>query len=209
MFNYQALTAQSIALAGLFQSLEQVQYCARGGALSNPDAMRVVLESVMRIDAADTQSVYGDLAALRPGLSLLAQHLARHMNAALHEQTRYAASLMGLERRLVKSTTVAAQLTGALREIDSARGEHAIDSPWVVQQLAGAYSQHVSTLVPRVMISGEPIHLKTADNADRIRALLLAGLRATVLWRQCGGTQIKLLLLRKPMQRTIEKLLQL
>lgn len=209
MINYQALSAQSIALAGLFQSLEQVQHCARSGAVSNPAAMRAVLESVMRIDAADAQSVYGNLAALRPGLSLLAQHLARRMNATHHEQARYAASLMGIERRLVRSPTAAAQLTDVLREIDSSRGEHAIDSQQIVQQLASAYSKHVSILVPRVMVSGEPIHLKTAENAERIRALLLAGLRATVLWRQSGGTQLKLLLLRKAMQRTTQDLLEL
>jgi high frequency lysogenization protein len=208
MINYRALTAQSIALAGLFQSLEQVQHCARSGATSNPDAMRAVLESVMRIDAADTESVYGNLSSLRPGLSLLAQHLARKMNAAHHEQTRYAASLMSVERRLVRSPTAAAQLTDMLREIASSRGEHAIDSQWMVQQLASAYSKHVSTLLPRVMISGEPIYLKTPENAERIRALLLAGLRATVLWRQCGGTQLKLLLLRKAMQRSTHELLQ-
>jgi high frequency lysogenization protein len=129
------------------------------------------------------------------------------MNAAQHEQTRYAASLMGLERRLVKSPQIAAQLTDTLRQIDSERAERAIDSPWTVHQLANAYSKYLNTLAPRVMISGEPIHLKTSENADRIRALLLAGLRATVLWRQCGGTQIKLFLLRKPMQRNIQDLL--
>ena len=207
MFDPRALRAQSIALAGLLQSLEQVQKCARSGEPSDAGAMRVVLESVLRIDAPDTQSVYGELAGLRPGLNLLALHLARRMNAAHLEQSRYAASLMGLERRLVKSPSVAARLTDSLREVDNTRAERAIDDPWTLQRLADAYSSHISPLLPRVMISGEPIHLKAAHNADRIRALLLAGLRAAVLWRQCGGSQLKLLLLRKPMQRAVAKLL--
>ena len=123
------------------------------------------------------------------------------------EQSRYAASLMGLERRLVNSPSVAAKLTDALREIGDTQAQRAIDDPWTLQRLADAYSNHISPLLPRVMISGEPIHLKAAHNADRIRALLLAGLRAAVLWRQCGGSQLKLLLLRKPMQRAVAKLL--
>ena len=75
--NTDALSAQVIALAGLFQALEQVQHCARYGEPSAPDAMRVVLESVLRIDAPDTLSVYGKLPQLQSGLSLRATVLWR------------------------------------------------------------------------------------------------------------------------------------
>ena len=109
MFNPQALEAQAIALAGLFQSLEQVQQCARNGVATDPTGVRVVLESVLRIDAPDASSVYGGLGGLRPGLTLLAQHLARKMSATQLEQARYAANLMALERRLSASPDAAAQ----------------------------------------------------------------------------------------------------
>jgi CII-binding regulator of phage lambda lysogenization HflD len=46
MINYHALSEQSVALAGLFQSLEQVQHCARGGAISKPGALRYGQDSV-------------------------------------------------------------------------------------------------------------------------------------------------------------------
>jgi high frequency lysogenization protein len=169
--------------------------------------VRVVLESVLRIDAADALAVYGELSGLRPGLMLLDQHLSRQMQATHLEQARYAASLMAIERRLSSSPQIAAQLTNALRTLDDARDERAIDDPWTVAGLADAYSKHVSPLLPRVMVSGEPVHLQTAANANRIRALLLAGLRATTLWRQCGGNRIKLLLFRAAMQSVVKKLL--
>ena len=167
--------------------------------------MCVVLESVLRIDAADATSVYGGLSGLRPGLSLLAQHMSRRLNAVNFEQARYASSLISLERRLTKSTQLSAQLGSTLRELELARA--AIDSPTMVRQLAATYVQHVSTLLPRVMVSGEPIHLQSPENAERIRALLLAGLRAAVLWRQCGGKRWQMLLFRAQIRQVVAQLL--
>jgi high frequency lysogenization protein len=39
--------------------------------------------------------------------------------------------------------------------------------------------------------------LSNDKNASRIRALLLAGLRSAILWRQCGGTRWSILFNRK------------
>ena len=47
------------------------------------------------------------------------------------------------------------------------------------------------------MVHGAQIHLAKPDNANRIRALLLAGIRAARLWRQSGGSRLRLLLRRK------------
>ena len=47
------------------------------------------------------------------------------------------------------------------------------------------------------MVSGEPHHLSDPKNANKIRALLLAGMRSAVLWRQLGGNRLQLLLARK------------
>ncbi len=47
------------------------------------------------------------------------------------------------------------------------------------------------------MVRGEPVVLASPDNQHMIRALLLAGMRAAVLWRQCGGNRIRLILGRK------------
>jgi high frequency lysogenization protein len=41
-----------------------------------------------------------------------------------------------------------------------------------------------------------------------IRALLLGGMRAAVLWRQCGGNRLQLLLRRKALLRACRELLE-
>jgi high frequency lysogenization protein len=44
------------------------------------------------------------------------------------------------------------------------------------------------------MVSGEPLHLDNKDNQARIRAALLGGVRAAMLWRQVGGRRWQILL---------------
>jgi high frequency lysogenization protein len=200
------VTGQCVALAGLFQAVSQVQACAREGRPADEEALATSLESVLRIDAPDPASVFGGLQRVRPGLVVLLRHLERRMSAALLEQARYAASLMCLERRLHHSPASAAALGDALHELGGDVATHGVDSPWMQHQLAELYVRHVSALGPRIMVSGEPAHLKDDDNANRIRALLLAGLRAAVLWRQCDGNRLKLVLFRRRLAREARRL---
>jgi high frequency lysogenization protein len=64
-------------------------------------------------------------------------------------------------------------------------------------KLGQLYKDTVSQLSPRIIINGEQQHLSNENNASRIRALLLAGLRSAILWRQCGGSRLSLLFNRK------------
>ncbi|MGE3106433.1 MAG: DUF489 family protein, partial [Lysobacterales bacterium] len=70
------------------------------------------------------------------------------------------------------------------------------------------YGEHLSTLTPRVMVSGEPALLKQPRLVCRIRALLLAAVRAAVLWRQSGGSRFGLLLHNKSIRVQAQALLQ-
>ncbi len=66
----------------------------------------------------------------------------------------------------------------------------------MITSLANIYRNCVSHLSPRIMVSGQPEHLNNELIAAKIRATLLSGIRAAVLWRQCGGTKPGLLLAR-------------
>jgi high frequency lysogenization protein len=46
------------------------------------------------------------------------------------------------------------------------------------------------------MVDGEHHILNVQENADKIRALLLAAVRSAVLWRQCGGSRWQMLFKR-------------
>ena len=58
------------------------------------------------------------------------------------------------------------------------------------------------------MVNGEQTYLGRTDIVNKIRALLLAGLRSAMLWKQCGGTRWKFLFFRKKLQLEIENLLK-
>jgi high frequency lysogenization protein len=63
----------------------------------------------------------------------------------------------------------------------------AINSPQVIARFADIYHRTISELSPRVHVHGESTFLQQPDNVNRIRALLLAGIRAAILWQQKGG----------------------
>ena len=52
---------------------------------------------------------------------------------------------------------------------------------------ADLYSSIISPNFPKLIIFGEEEYLQRIDNQELIRALLLAAIRAIVLWRQVGG----------------------
>jgi high frequency lysogenization protein len=67
----------------------------------------------------------------------------------------------------------------------------------VIGNLADTYKQTLSTLSFRIKVAGNPQILQNSHNANKVRALLLAGIRAAILWRQVGGRRWHLLFNRK------------
>ena len=67
----------------------------------------------------------------------------------------------------------------------------------VVARLAKIYADTISTLQPRILVEGNPQFLRQETQAAQIRALLLAAIRAAVLWQQLGGSQWRLLFRRR------------
>jgi high frequency lysogenization protein len=200
------LTHQAIALAGLSQAAYLVQQVARQGR-ADPDAMEASIASALKIDADDVLDVYGGLQGLAIGLKRLDEQLSGPGRAD-PEQARYASTLIFLERTLMQEPAMINALTAALQRA-SARAEAVgpLDLD-VLALLAEAYSNTLSQLKPRVLVAGEQRYLADSERADEIRALLLAGIRSAVLWRQCGGTRWKLLFHRRRLQQETKQLLR-
>ena len=195
---------RTIALAGLFQAAGLVRDLAREGQVDAAD-FETCVDSLFKIDAADSGDVYGGLERLRSGLILLERQLRQPQNP---EPTRYALILMVLERKLARQP----RLLGALREgIEDSRDKldyfGASTHDTIIARLAELYASTISTLKPRIMVNGEYQHLSRPDNANRIRTLLLSGIRAAVLWRQNGGSRLTLLFGRKRLLLNAQRLL--
>jgi high frequency lysogenization protein len=169
--------------------------------------MEASLASLFKIDAADVPDVFGGISGVRLGLRQLLKQLG---GASMEpEQANYATSLLILERRFMADAAMVALVhDGIVRLADAAAGRPDVSDDSVVAALSGLYQQSVSRLVPKIMVGGEQVYLRQARNTDRIRALLLAGLRATILWRQCGGDRWKLFFQRRRILDAAQALLE-
>ncbi len=201
------LTNQVIALAGLTQCMNCVQQIAKRGTADESD-MGTCIRSVLKIDAADVMDVYGALAHLQTGLKRLDKQMG-NPDQVDPELSRYLATLLFLERKLMKSPQKMAVIADGLRGVAEIVPDFGVLHEDVLARIAELYQQTISLLKPRVIVVGEEKYLRNSENANRIRSLLLAGIRSVVLWRQCGGSRWKLLLSRTRFQREARRLLQL
>ena len=194
---------RAIALAGTLQAADLVRSIARRGQ-ANPEEVDTCLNSLLKIDAASSIEIYGDIRQLRSGLQLLEKQLG---NPSDMELTRYAIALLGLERKLSQRTDLLKAIGISLEEIVQNLPHFPVDHSNTIARFADIYLKNISTLSPRIMVNGVQVHLNNPENANRIRALLLAGVRAATLWRQSGGTRLTLLLRRNPLLRETRVLL--
>lgn len=184
-----------LALAGVYQAAYCVQQIARRGQVE-VSTMEPLIYSLFQTKPETAEAVYGAASGVALGARELASQLAGRAKRNL-ELTRYAILLVQLERKLAGNRAMLEQIAEG---IEAARGrlDHfPMLHPNILAQLAETYSATISRLQPRIIVHGEPLHLQNPENVNRIRALLLAGIRAARLWRQTGGSRWQVLLRRK------------
>jgi len=196
-----------IALAGLFQAVRLVQQTARGER-RDAAATAVCLGSIFNTDPETALAVYGDVASLRTGIETLLVQLGSDSARRDMELTGYAITLLHLERKLNRQPQMLRVLGDGIAKINALRENPAYQDPAMIADLAELYTSTISTLQPRVMVKGGTSILTATDSRNMIRALLLGGMRAAVLWRQCSGNRMQLLFRRKALLRDCRELLE-
>ena len=193
-----------IALAGVFQAAGLASRVARHG-MADSDAMESSLYSLFQVDAASVEDVYGGLSGIADGLRTLREQLIGE-KARNIDITRYVISLMHLEKKLSKQPTMLQRLSEGINNATRQLEHYPLLHTNILAAMADLYSETISNLRPRIMIQGEPLHLQNTENINRIRALLLSGIRSAILWRQCGGNRFQILLGRKRLTETANAL---
>jgi high frequency lysogenization protein len=191
-----SLENRVIGLAGAYQAAALVWRIAWEGRYDR-DAFAASLGSLLRIDAPTPEAVFGGLGGLRLGLEMLIEAFTRPAEDRTRETTRYVISLIHLERKLDRAPRNQASIRSGIEETRTLLDRYEPTHVNIVHRLAEIYRTAVSSLGPRILVRGEPSILQDADQAARIRALLLAGLRAVVLWRQANGRRWRLILERR------------
>ncbi len=185
----------SLALAGIFQCADLSRALAREGRTSfEPRAVEATLNSIFLTDPESPADVFGDVGALAPGLRCAVRHLDSGPRDP--EVLRYVVSLIHLRGRLMAQHDVSRQLSNLIDDAKRQRDEFGVNHPQTIARLADIYQQTISTLGPRITVRGDGTYLQQASIVNHIRAALLAGVRAAVLWHQLGGRRRQLLLSR-------------
>ena len=153
--------------------------------------MEPCIHSLFQTDAGSTADIFGPPGALTPGIRELANQLSGKTPKDL-EFTRYLLALLKLESVLNGRPDMIQQIAQGIEGARAKLVHFPMLHPNLLAHLADIYSQTVSQLQPRIMVKGEPNYLQNPDNQNRIRALLLAGIRAAWLWRQVGGSRWKI-----------------
>lgn len=200
-----SLSNQTIALAGVAQACSLVRQLATTGN-ADLEAMTASIGSVLKIDSDSVADVYGGLIGIKLGLEQLDLQLTSRV-VANPEQARYAAQLVHLQKQLSQNPDMLDQIRAGITKAQNQAEHFGVMHENVLANLADVYHGTISTLQPRIMINGDPQHLGNQTTVNKIRALLLAGIRASLLWRQCGGSRWHLLLSRKKLQHEANHLL--
>lgn len=186
--------ARVIALAGVLQGCRLVHEVATRGR-ADAASIEASLASVFRIDADSAAAVFGGLGGVRLGLeTLLHQFEGAERNLSL---TRLVLGTLRLQKRLARNPRMQRALRDGIEAIQRQADHFGLAHPTVQARLADLYVATLSQLRPRVVVHGNPGQLSNPQVVAQIRALLLAAVRAAVLWRQVGGGQLRLLLRRR------------
>jgi high frequency lysogenization protein len=200
------LTNQTIALAGIAQAAALVQQLATKGTCDQ-EALNASIGSVLKIDSGSVLDVYGGLNGLKIGLKQLQSQMSGY-RVDNPEQARYAATLVFLEKQLSSRKDLLDSIRSGIEKAQAQSEHFGVLHENVLANLGEVYHSTVSTLQPRIMVNGEQVYLSRPDTVNKIRALLLAGIRSVILWKQCGGARWKFIFYRKKIQKELENLLK-
>jgi high frequency lysogenization protein len=201
---------RAIGLIGIYQAAQMVYDLATTGR-TNDTAFKTTLNSLFSDQPEDTLAVFGGkVENIQVGVRTLLAQMSSDMAVQNRniEVTRYVLSMIILEKKLNQLEGKMDRIFSMLETAKTQRQHFGELHENVIASLARTYTENVSDVHPRVMVNGKHGHLQNPAVANKIRALLLAGIRASTLWRQVGGSRWGLIWSRKKYLRAAQSLLR-
>lgn len=202
---------QNIALAAVSQCAALVHRLAVNGKVSQIE-LAGAINPLFVLDPESTGEVYPRVTDLALGLRTVQAVFSNERSQENAELVRYTLGMLLLRNRFMADKAMQRTVRDRLARIErieplaesveGAMEADALESAQAAQdrifrQLAGLYQDTISTLSYRIQVQGKVDNLRDEQVANRIRALLLAGIRSAVLWYQLGGRRWRLLVYRK------------
>ena len=197
---------QALALAGVFQACHAVDILARSGELP-VDMFETAMLSLLEQNPVSCAAVFGSTDKLAKGLEVLARQLQEGAGNKPQECLRYVLGILYLQGKLSKNKDMLATIgRGIERAAEQARHFTPVHDN-VIDNIADLYQNTISTYRFRIQVSGQGGYLTQPGIAKRVRCLLLAGIRAAILWQQLGGRRFHIMVYRKKLLTHVEGLL--
>ncbi len=192
--------SSTLALAAVCQAAALVQQVSRT-SIDNKVAEETSLGSILVVDASSTDTIFGSLGNLTLGFRTLTHQLGGRPIDKDAEVTRYIAGILGLERKLARNKQALSELGKRIEQLQRQTSLYDVNSSQMTSNMASVYADIISHIGPRIQVAGNPTILKQPAVQEKVRALLLAGIRAAVLWRQLGGKRRQIMFGRKRILR--------
>ncbi len=184
-----------MALAAVIEAASLVDELANKGRCDET-RMKTAINSIFSLDSDSLEANYGGRRALQPGIQTLLDQFSASALPNV-DVARYQMALVQLQRRLMRDEATLNKLQAGIRSIQTLKDMQGELDQVVIGRVASLYQETISQLSPRIIVKGKPNFLQASDCSERIRALLLAGIRGAVLWEQSGGSRWSLLFGRR------------
>ncbi len=195
----------TLALAGLVQAVHLVRELAHTGKIYEP-AYEASIYSVLQTTAPDIASIYGNLSGIKTGLEKIIQVLSAR-NESTRPIVQHMLGLIHLQKKIARSPKLTHYLSQRLNQVSKQAEYFHLTHPTVIHNLADIYLHVANPFKFKIVVWGTHRSLSVNENMEKIRALLLAGLRSTVLWRQVGGSRWQLFFSREKIKKTAHTIL--
>jgi high frequency lysogenization protein len=212
---------QVIALAAVAQSAALVSKLAVHGNASQTELLASV-NPLLALNPRSESDVYPNLGHLNLGLRTLDDMFSQVRSSENASLVRYTLGMMLIRNKLDANSVMQTNIRDGLQSIQPLLLIPENSTPWrmeetektdgqlrqeqTFEQLATLYQDTISKLSHRIQVHGQVDYLQNEYVSNRVRALLLAGIRSAVLWHQLGGRRWRLIFYRKRVQETANAL---
>ena len=196
---------RTLALAGVAQAARIVDLAAKTGSWPTP-FVEASIHSLFCFEPEAVDAVFGTPQGIRLGLEQLSASLSLSPDESGAQTLRYTLAMMQLEKRFAKRDDLLSIVHTRLKHAAYSADNFSNNINTISSNIAAIYQDTLSTLPYRIKVTGSAQHLNNPHVADLVRALLLCGVRAAFLWRQLGGSRLKLMLSRGEIRDTAARL---
>ena len=198
----------TLSLAGICQSAQLVHQLSHTGNYDNK-AFKVCIDSILNLSPKTVLSVYGNNEKnLNLGFNTLFSILnITNKNAISVYLIKYILGIMVLERKLTKNMISLKQLSNRLRVVKKNSILYIKKYDNLIDDLSNIYLDIISNLGSRIKIVGTASVLNKIEVQNKLRSILLAGIRSAVLWRQVGGSRLQLIFFRNRFNIEVKRIL--